>query len=343
MDTVFIIAEAGVNHNGDIKQACKLIDAAAEAGADAVKFQTFKSEKLVSKSALKARYQTENTADNDDSQLEMIKKLELRYEDFTQLKSYCDMIGIRFMTTPDESESADFIYDLVDVYKIGSGELTNIPYLKHIAAKGKPIILSTGMSFLGEVEAAVNAILQTLPEINSSFPPLTLMHCTTDYPADYEDVNLKAMLTMKNAFNLPVGYSDHTMGIEISIAAAALGATVIEKHFTLDKNMEGPDHKASLEPKRLKAMVTAIRNVEKAFSGDALKKPTPNEMDMRLLIRKSLIADRFLKAGTRLAPDMFSIKRPGNGVQPSDLDKISGMTLLKDLPEDEMLTWKHLK
>lgn len=341
MNEVFIIAEAGVNHNGSVELARKLIDAAADAGVDAVKFQTFKSEKLVSKSVAMAKYQAENTK-SDETQLEMIKKLELSYDEFSQLKEYCDLVGIKFMTTPDEEESADFIYNLVDIYKIGSGEITNLPYLKHIAAKGKPVILSTGMSSIGEVEKAVNTIKSVQGRPEGKFPPLTLLHCTTDYPVDFDDVNLRSMITMKNAFHLPVGYSDHTMGIEIAIGAAALGAAVIEKHFTLDRRMDGPDHKASLEPGELQEMVSAIRNLEKAM-GDGIKRPTEDELAMRHLVRKSLVTLHDIKAGTQLSPEMFTMKRPGDGIQPEDLEKVCGMILLNDISEDETLTWDHLR
>lgn len=341
MNEVFIIAEAGVNHNGSVELARKLIDAAADAGVDAVKFQTFKSEKLVSKAVAMAKYQAENT-NSSETQLEMIKKLELSYDEFSQLREYCDLVGIKFMTTPDEEESSDFIYNLVDIYKIGSGEITNLPYLKHIAAKSKPIILSTGMSTIAEVSKAVDAIRSVHTKIESKFPPLTLLHCTTDYPVAFDDVNLRSMLTLKNTFHLPVGYSDHTMGIEVALGAAAIGASVIEKHFTLDRKMDGPDHKASLEPGELKAMVSAIRNLEKAM-GDGVKRPTDDELAMRHLVRKSLVTLHDIKAGTQLRPEMFIMKRPGDGVQPEDLQKICGMILLNDISGDETLTWDHLR
>jgi N-acetylneuraminate synthase len=343
MDRVFIIAEAGVNHNGKLELAERLVLAAAEAGADAVKFQTFNTAKLVSKSAESAAYQKENCADSV-SQFELIKKLELKHSEFRTLRDFCGKTGIRFMTTPDEEESADFICGLVDVYKIGSGEVTNLPYLKHIARKGKPVILSTGMSTLGEVEKAVTAILGAFPKnmASSAFPPLTLLHCVTAYPAPPSDVNLRAMLTLKDAFSLPVGYSDHTEGVEIAAAAAALGATVIEKHFTLDKNMEGPDHKASLNPDELKALVRAVRNVEKAM-GSPLKRPSPSEIDTVALVRKSAVAARDLKAGDILAASDIVLKRPGYGVAPEDLDKIIGMRLVKGADADTVITWEHLR
>ncbi len=268
---IFIIAEAGVNHNGDINLAKKLIDVAKEAGADAVKFQTFKSEKVISKFAQKAEYQKETTGESD-TQLDMVKKLELPYKDFKELKKYCDEVEINFMSTPFDLDSIEFLNELnIDVFKIPSGEITNLPYLIKIAQTNKPIIMSTGMSTLDEIEAAINILRQ-----NGS-GEITLLHCTTEYPAPYKDVNLRAMKTLRERFKVNVGYSDHTKGIEIPIAAVAMGAAVIEKHFTLDRNMEGPDHKASLEPDELKAMVQAIRNVESAL-GDGIKRPTESEI-----------------------------------------------------------------
>jgi len=279
MDVVFIIAEAGVNHNGNFTLACELALAACEAGADAVKFQTFKTEKVVTKKAMLAEYQMESCKPGD-TQFDMIKKLELSYDEFSKLKKYCDSIGIMFLTTPDEFESADFVENIVDIYKIGSGEVTNLPFLEHIAAKGKPVILSTGMSDIEEVKKAACAITKNQKNVNSKYPPLTLLHCVSCYPAEFSDVNLKAMLAMKKELGFPVGYSDHTMGIETALGAVAMGAAIIEKHFTLDKKMEGPDHKASLEPCELKKMVSSIRNLEKAM-GNGIKKPAKSELPTR--------------------------------------------------------------
>jgi N-acetylneuraminate synthase len=336
MDKVFIIAEAGVNHNGDINLAYKLIDAALNAGADAVKFQTFKAEKLISKNAERAKYQAENMPKVQETQLDMIKKLELNFDAFIKLKDYCDKVDIQFLTTPFDFESADFIDDLVEIYKIGSGEITNLPFLEHIAKKNKPIILSTGMSDLGEVEKAVDTILANQAEFNTNFPVLSLLHCTTNYPCPYEEVNLNAMLTIKEAFKLPVGYSDHTLGIEVPIAATSLGATIIEKHFTLDRNMEGPDHKASLEPAELKKMVNSIRNIQKAL-GDGIKKPNKSEIEIMKVARKSIVASRNIQKGEILTKDNIAIKRPGNGISPARWQEVLGMKAIKNFHEDQLI------
>ncbi|RMH72103.1 MAG: N-acetylneuraminate synthase [Gemmatimonadetes bacterium] len=342
MPRVFIIAEAGVNHNGDINLARQLIDVAVEAKVDAVKFQTFKAEALVSQYAERAQYQIDNMGDGQASQLEMLRALELTYNEFVQLKTDCDHAGIQFLTTPFDRESADFIEDLVKIYKISSGEVINLPFLKHIATKGKPIILSTGMCNLGEVERAVQTIqtVQSSTTPPTAFSPLTLLHCTTNYPCPYEEVNLRAMQTLKNAFQLPVGYSDHTMGIEIPTAAAALGATVIEKHFTLDRTLPGPDHKASLEPHELKQMVSAIRHVETSL-GTGIKQPNPSEMEIMFAVRKSLVATQLISAGERITPDKIAIKRPGTGITPTEIDRIIGKTVLVDIHPGEPLTWDH--
>lgn len=253
-----IIAEAGVNHNGKIELAFQLIDAAVEAGVDAVKFQTFKTELLVNKTAERASYQKQNMPHRQESQQEMIRKLELSYESFQKLKKYCDKKGILFLTTTYEIPSTERIFKLVPAFKVGSSDLTNIPFLQYLALKNKPIILSTGMSTLSMVERAISTLQNNVVKTKSIFPPLTLLHCTTNYPCPYNEVNLRAMVTLREAFKLPVGYSDHTLGIEVPVAAVALGASMIEKHFTLDRTMEGPDHKASLEPSELKAMVGAF-------------------------------------------------------------------------------------
>ena len=333
---VFIIAEAGVNHNGDIRLAYKLVDAAKEAGADAVKFQTFKAENVVSKIAEKAEYQRETT-NFKESQYQMIKKLELSFEDFVKIKDYCDKKGIIFLSTPFDYESVDFLENLVPLYKIGSGEITNLPFLEYIAKKGKPIILSTGMSTFGEVEEAIKTIIN----LNSSLL-LVLLHCVSNYPAKYEDVNLKAMLTLKEAFKLPVGYSDHTLGIEIAIAAVALGAKVIEKHFTLDRGLPGPDHKASLEPDELKKMVKAIRNVEKAL-GSGIKKPAQSELKVMKVARRSLVAARDIRAGEVVKESDILIKRPGTGILPKFKEIIIGMRLTRDVKKDNPFDWEDFK
>lgn len=356
-DKCFIVAEAGVNHNGKLELAKKLVDVAVEAKADAVKFQTFKAEKVASIFADKAKYQ-KKTTDAGESQFEMIKKLELSFNDFAKLKEYCDKKGIIFLSTPFDYESVDFLESLVPLYKIGSGEITNFPFLQYIAKKGKPIILSTGMSTLGEVEEAVNTIINanssffisTTPHLSFSVHhpsstidyPLILLHCVSNYPASFEEINLKAMLTLKEAFKLPVGYSDHTLGIEIPTSAVALGAKVIEKHFTLDKNLPGPDHKASLEPHELKAMITAIRNIEKAL-GNGIKKSNKSEFEIMKVARRSLVAARDIKAGETIREEDMVIKRPSIGVSPKFREIIIGMYLNKDIKKDEPFLWKHFK
>jgi len=327
---VFIIAEAGVNHNGSLDLAYQLIDVAKDAGADAVKFQTFKAENVVSKLADKAEYQKKTTG-SDKSQLEMIKKLEISFEDFIKLKKYCDKKGIMFLSTPFDHQSIDFLHDLIDIYKIPSGEIINYPYLKHIASKNKPIIMSTGMANLGEVEEAIN----TIKKINSK-AKISLLHCTTNYPTPYEEVNLKAMQTLAAAFKLPVGYSDHTLGIEVPIAAVAMGAKIIEKHFTLDKNLSGPDHKASLEPGELKEMVKAIRNIEKSL-GDGIKKPNKSEIEIMKVARKSIVASKNIKKGEIFAKTNISVKRPGTGISPMRWNEVIGQKANRDYKNDELI------
>lgn len=313
----FIIAEAGVNHNGDFNLAKKLVDVAVDAGVDAVKFQTWVTELLVTENAEMAQYQIDNTQ-KTESQYQMLKRLELSYDDFTALKKYCDEKGIMFLSTPDEEQSADFINGLQDIFKIGSGELTNTPFLRHIAAFKKPIILSTGMAYLAEVEHA----LFTLTESDIQLEDITVLHATTDYPTLVTDVNLKAMNTIKSSFpGVKIGYSDHTLGIEVPIAAVSLGASVIEKHFTLDKSMSGPDHKASLEPHELKEMVAAIRNIEKAL-GSGWKVPTNTEMENRNIVRKSLVAARDIAKNDIITANDLDIKRPGTGISPTQWDEI---------------------
>jgi len=327
MKKTFIIAEAGVNHNGSIELAKKLIDVASEAGCDAVKFQTFKAESLVSKNAAKAEYQKQTTG-NKETQLEMIKKLELSYDDFIELQKYCKNKGILFLSTPFDLESIDFLDSInMPIFKIPSGEITNLPYLKKLASYKKKIILSTGMSTIDEIECALKVLEGC---------EISLLHCTTEYPCPYDEVNLKAMQTLKNKFNVEVGYSDHTQGIEIAIAAVALGAGIIEKHFTLDKLMEGPDHKASLEPNELKQMVEAIKNIEKAL-GDGEKRPSPSEMKNIEIARKSIVASCDIKKGEVLNEGNLTTKRPAKGICPMKWDEVIGTVAKKDYQEDEII------
>lgn len=349
---VLIIAEAGVNHNGSLELACKLVDVAKEAGADAVKFQIFKAENLVSSLAEKAKYQEKKTG-IAESQLEMIKKLELSFDDFIKIKRYCDKKDILFLATPFDFESVDFLESIVPLYKISSGEITNLPFLEYVAKKGKPIILSTGMANLGEIEEALTVILNTkrsyesrkpvtITTGNYTFPPLILLHCTSSYPPPPEEVNLLAIKTMQDVFKLPVGYSDHTLGTEISIAAVAMGASVIEKHFTLDRNLAGPDHKASLNPDELKAMVRAIRNVEKA-TGNGIKKPTKTEREIMKNTRRSLVATRDIQCGEIIKKEDIVIKRPGTGIPPKFIEIIIGKKLVRNIRKEEPFKWLHFK
>ncbi len=337
----FIIAEAGVNHNGDVVIAKKLVDAAVEAGADAVKFQTFKAGEIVTTKAVKAGYQAENTGAGE-TQFEMLKRLELSSSAHEELAGYCTKKGIIFMSTPFDAESADMLDMLgMKIFKIPSGEITNKPLIEHIALKRKPLILSTGMSYISEVEKAVGWINEKWKSLNER-PQLTLLHCVSNYPALPEDSNLLAIKTMEKAFRLPVGYSDHTPGIEVAIAAVALGAKVIEKHFTLDRNMEGPDHKASLEPDGLKAMVKAIRSVEKSL-GDGIKRPVKNEEDTKTSARRSLVAARDIKAGKIISSDDVTVKRPGDGILPEFKDIIVGMRARQNIAADSVIRWEYLK
>ncbi len=330
MSKIFIIAEAGVNHNGDVKMAQKLIDVAKSAGADAVKFQTFKAESLVSKVAQKADYQKQTTG-ADESQLEMVKKLELSFCDFRELKKYCDEKEISFLSTPFDFESIDFLESLeMPIYKVPSGEITNLPYLMKIASKGKPVIMSTGMSDMDEVESALEMLR------DNGAGSVTLLHCNTQYPTPFEDANIKAMLTLEERFGVAVGYSDHTLGIEAPIAAVALGATVIEKHFTLDKNMEGPDHKASLDPQELIDMVTSIRNIELAL-GDGIKTPSKSEIPNKEVARKSIVAKRNIVKGEIFIEENITVKRPGNGISPMKWFEVLGRSAEHDYFEDELI------
>lgn len=332
----FIIAEAGVNHNGDVALAKKLIDAAVEAGADAVKFQTFKAEKIVTSTAEKADYQ-KNTTGAGESQYEMLKKLELSETDFRDLSNYAKEAGIIFLSTPFDEESADLLDQIgVPAFKIPSGEITNFPLLKKIAQKSKPIILSTGMATLGEVEEALNYLKKHGAE------EITLLHCTTSYPAPVESVNLRAMETLRCAFQVPVGYSDHTEGITIPIAAAAMGACVIEKHFTLDRTLPGPDHRASLEPPELAAMVKAVRDVELAH-GDGIKGPTEEEEAIKKVARRSIVAKRDIHMGDVLTEGDLAIKRPGIGIEPRYLDLILQMKAKVLIQRDRVIQWDMIE
>ncbi|MGC2331995.1 MAG: N-acetylneuraminate synthase [Candidatus Acidiferrales bacterium] len=331
----FVIAEAGVNHNGSIESALQLVDAAKASGADAVKFQTFRADLLATRSAHKAAYQERTTA-HAESQFEMLRRLELDAAAHQQLINHCRQIGIQFLSSPFDAQSADLLDTMnVPLFKVPSGEITNLPFLELLARKHRPLILSTGMSTLGEVEEAVH-VLQA-----AGAKQLTLLHCVTEYPAPYAEVNLRAMQTLKSAFGLPVGYSDHTPGIEIAVAAVALGAEVIEKHFTLDRSLPGPDHAASLEPVELQQMVAAIRHVEVAL-GTGIKSPAPCELPNMEVARKSVVAARALPAGHQLETGDLGIKRPGSGLAPKLLPALIGRTLRASLAKDEIISWNHL-
>jgi N,N'-diacetyllegionaminate synthase len=327
-----IIAEAGVNHNGDLRLAHKLIDVAAAAGADKVKFQTFSADRLVITSADKAPYQVLATG-NDDSQHAMLRRLELSREMHVELVDHCKSCGIEFFSTGFDPGSVDLLAELgANCFKIPSGEITNLPYLRHVGRYGKPVILSTGMSSLGEIEAALAVLEQSGTRRNQ----ITVLHCTTEYPAPIAEVNLRAMLTIRDAFGVAVGYSDHTAGIEIAMAAVALGASVIEKHFTLDRNLPGPDHKASLEPAELTAMVKGIRNIEQAL-GDGLKRATPSELRNRPIGRKSIVASRPIEAGEVFSADNLTVKRPGTGMSPMRWDELLGRKAPRAFTADELI------
>lgn len=334
MNQVLIIAEAGVNHNGSLDLAKQLIDKAVEAGVDIIKFQTFKSEKLVSKAAKQAEYQQRNIGKKDEGQLAMLKKLELSVEDHHVLIDYCRQKGIRFWSTAFDMESMDFLHSLnLGLWKVPSGEITNYPYLKKIASFHEQTILSTGMCEMSDIEAALNVLL----EEGLTKDQITILHCNTEYPTPFEDVNLRAMLEIGEKFGVKIGYSDHTRGIEVPIAAVALGATVIEKHFTLDKNMEGPDHKASLEPAELKAMVSSIRNIEQAL-GSGHKEVSASERKNIEIARKSIVAARPIKAGELLTEDNLTVKRPGTGISPMRWKEVIGTVAVKDFDEEEEIT-----
>lgn len=332
MKKIFIIAEAGVNHNGSPEIARRMIDAAAEAGADAIKFQTFKAERVVSRYAPKAEYQKRVT-NTEESQLEMIKELELNAEAHQELLNYCKIKAINFLSSPFDLESIDLLdYLGLEIFKIPSGEITNLPYLRKIGSLKKKIILSTGMCNLGEIEDALGILV----EAGTAKENITVLHCNTEYPTPYEDVNLLAMLMIKNSFGVDIGYSDHTLGIEVPIAAVALGAKIIEKHFTLDRKMLGPDHKASLEPDELKRMVECIRNIEQAL-GDGIKKPSPSEEKNKVVARKSIVAAKNIRKDEIFTEENLAVKRPGYGVNPMEWDRILGKKAKKDFQKDELI------
>jgi N-acetylneuraminate synthase len=331
----FIIAEAGVNHNGDLALAKRLVDAAVAAGADAVKFQTFTAERLASAAAPKAKYQVETT-DPGESQFEMLKRLELPPQAHRELLAYCQGVGILFLSSPFDEQNADLLESLgVPAFKIPSGEIVNLPYLRHVAGKRRPLIVSTGMATLGEVEMAVRTIEE------SGNPGVVLLHCVSNYPARAADVNLCAMETMARAFRVPVGYSDHVPGNEVAFAAVALGACVIEKHFTLDRSLPGPDHRASLEPGELAALARGVRTVESAL-GDGRKRPAASEADTAAVARKSLVAARDLTAGTVLTDEMIAVKRPGTGLPPAMLPYVLGRKVRRPLQKDTLLTLEDM-
>jgi N,N'-diacetyllegionaminate synthase len=333
MNKTFVIAEAGVNHNGSLEMAFQLIDVAVAAGADAVKFQTFTAEKVIAINAPKADYQKESTG-SDESQLEMVKKLELDEPAHIQLYQYCRHKGIQFLSTPFDLESIDLLNRLgLEIFKIPSGEIANLPYLRKMAALRKRLILSTGMANLGEIEDA----LDLLTESGTPLGNITVLHCNTEYPTPFEDVNLRAMQTIRNAFpGITIGYSDHTNGIEVPIAAVAMGASVIEKHFTLDRNLPGPDHRASLEPPELSAMISGIRNIEKAL-GTGIKKPSPSELKNKPVARKSIVAALPIKKGETFTDMNITVKRPGTGITPMRWDEMIGRKAGRDYKTDEII------
>lgn len=329
--SVFIIAEAGVNHNGSLDLAFKLCDKAKEAGVDAIKFQTWITENIVTKTVDLASYQEKNIATKSDSQFQMLKKLELSFNDFIEIQKYCFNIGLHFLSTPDDEESLEFLVGLnLDFIKIGSGEVTNIPYLRQIGSKKQPVVLSTGMSTLSDVKLAYNTL------IKSGATKVALLHCTTNYPCPMSEVNLNAMITLKNEFNCQVGYSDHTLGIEVPIAAVALGATIIEKHFTLDKLMEGPDHRASLDPTELKEMVVAIRNIETAL-GSGIKEPNNSEKEISKVVLKSIVAKKMILKGELFSEDNLTVKRAKGGISAQQWDFVIGKKAYHNYLPDEII------
>nr|MBP7472257.1 N-acetylneuraminate synthase [Prevotella sp.] len=333
MAHTLIIAEAGVNHNGSLALAEQLVDKAVEAGVDIIKFQTFNADKLVKRDAKQAEYQKKNIGDGNDSQYDMLKKLELSKADHEELISYCKQRHIKFFSTAFDLDSIDYLHSLnLGLWKIPSGEIANYPYIRKIAQYGEPVILSTGMCD----EQDINNALDVLFKFGLPKDKITILHCNTQYPTPYEDVNLKAMLTIKKDFGVNIGYSDHTKGIEVPIAAVALGATVIEKHFTLDRNMPGPDHKASLEPDELKAMVYSIRNIESAL-GDGIKKVSPSEQSNMSVARKSIVAACPIKKGEIFTEDNLTVKRPGIGISPMKWETIIGKTATMNYHEDDLI------
>lgn len=336
MNKTFIIAEAGVNHNGDINLAYELIDVASASGANAVKFQTWKTENLLNKDVEKADYQKKIT-DKDESQFDMIKKLELPFEDFRKLKNYCDTKGIEFMSSCTDNESLDFLMEIgMTKIKTSSADLTNYPFLKHIASYNKELIISTGMATLDEIKNSVDVLLAN----GQSKSNLSILHCNSEYPTPLNDVNLNAMSVMKDSFKVNVGYSDHTAGIEVAIAAVSLGATIIEKHFTLDKNMEGPDHKASLDPVELKLMVNSIRNIEQAL-GKKEKIVTKSEEKNIPIVRKSLVASKPISIGEIFTKDNITVKRPGTGMSPMLWNNVIGSIATNNYLADDLIKEKH--
>lgn len=331
--SVLIIAEAGVNHNGSMESAKQLVDAAVEAGVDIIKFQTFKAEKLVSKTAKQAEYQKKNIGDGNDSQYEMLKKLELSEENHEELIAYCKVKGIRFWSTAFDFESMDYLHSLgLGLWKIPSGEITNYPFIRKIASYGEDVIMSTGMCEMIDIQNAMDVLLR----YGIRKEQITLLHCNTQYPTPYQDVNLNAMASIKHKFNIQVGYSDHTSGIEVPIAAVALGAKVIEKHFTIDRNLPGPDHKASLEPHELKAMVSAIRHIEQAL-GDGIKRVSNSEKANISVARKSIVATCAIKKGDLLTEENLTVKRPGSGLSPMLWDEVIGTIAIKDYEEEDLI------
>lgn len=334
MGKTLIIAEAGVNHNGNLENAFKLVDAAVDAGADYVKFQTFKADRLVSRSARKADYQIQNTGGTGESQFDMLKVLELSDQDHEKLITYTKKCGINFFSTAFDIHSLEYLRDVgLELVKIPSGEITNLPYLRQAARLFQRVILSTGMCTIDEIQAAINVFLRAGIKTDD----ITILHCNTEYPTPMRDVNLKAMFHIQKVFGTKVGYSDHTLGIEIPIAAVALGAQVIEKHFTLDRTMNGPDHAASLEPKELKQMVTAIRNVEEATGGSGVKGPSPSEMKNLVVARKSIVASKTIRKGEIFSEDNLTVKRPGLGISPMDWDEVVGQVAQRDFDEDDII------
>ena len=332
---VMIIAEAGVNHNGSMENAFRLVDAAADAGVDYIKFQTFKAEKLVSGSAKKADYQIQNTRNSEETQLQMLQKLELSQEQHAQLIAYCQKKNIQFFSTAFDLDSLEYLYEVgLKMVKIPSGEITNLPYLRKAACLFRQVILSTGMTTISEIKDAVSVFTDAgIPKEN-----ITILHCNTEYPTPMDDVNLKAMLHIQEVFATEVGYSDHTLGIEVPIAAVALGASIVEKHFTLDKKMNGPDHSASLEPDELKAMVSAIRNLEKALSGSGMKEVSPSEQKNMAIARKSIVATKEIHKGELFTEKNIGVKRPGTGISPMKWDEVIGKVSQQNFAEDELIT-----